>query len=394
MLLDGAKNETTSFLAGILVRAPARTYKNSQNNIMSDQIISVFNVVRILGIATISFFVAILITPIWSKILFKYFKPGKEIERPKNTFWGPTPIFNALHKDKAGTPTMGGVIVWLTVAVITLVVWIFSHYFDGFWSRWNFLSRGQTFLPLGVLIMAALLGMADDILGIFKKGGIRWHRRLLLHLLVAAVGAWWFYFKLDWDIINIPFLGDFAIGLWYIPIFLFVIVATAFSANETDGLDGLVGGVFLTSFMALGAIAFVQGRTDLVIFIAAIIGALVAFLWFNIYPAKFFMGDTGVMALGFVLGVVAMLTNTFLLLPIIGIVMVIETLSVVVQTISKKIRKKKIFLSTPIHHHFEALGWPETQVTMRFWVISAIGAILGIIIFLADSKIPPLNVFF
>ena len=173
-------------------------------------------------------------------------------------------------------------------------------------------------------------------------------------------------------------------------IFILVIVATAFSADITDGLDGLSGGIFLLSFSALGAIAFVQGRTDLVVFISAIVGGLVAFLWFNIYPARFFMGDTGVMALGFVLGVVAMLTNTFLLLPIICIVFVLESLSVITQTASKKIRGKKIFLSTPIHHHFEALGWPETQVTMRFWMISAIGAILGIIIFLVDSKIPPL----
>lgn len=360
---------------------------------MTNEIFTVFNVVRILGIATISFFVAILLTPLWSKILFKYFKPGKEVVRDKDTFWGATPIFNSLHKKKEGTPTMGGVIIWFTVAIITLTVWFFSRRFDGFWTHLNFLSRGQTLLPLGVLVVAALLGMADDILGIFKKGGIRWHRRLFLHLLIATVSAWWFYFKLDWDIINIPFLGDFVIGFWYIPIFILVILATAFSANETDGLDGLVGGVFLTSFAALGAIAFVQGRMDLVVLIAALIGALVAFLWFNIYPAKFFMGDTGVMALGFVLGVVAMLTNTFLLLPVIGIVMVLETLSVIIQTISKKIRHKKIFLSTPIHHHFEALGWPETQVTMRFWVISAIGAILGIIIFLADSKIPPLHVF-
>lgn len=361
---------------------------------MSDQVFTVFNVARILGAAAVSFFIAILITPTWSKILFKYFRPGKKVEREKDTFWGETPIFNALHKNKEGTPTMGGVIIWFTVMTITLAVWFLSRHFDGFWSNLNFLSRGQTFLPLGVLVMAALLGMVDDILGIFKKGGIRWHRRVVLHLLIAAVGAWWFFFKLDWDIINVPFLGDLAVGFWYIPIFIFVVVATAFSANETDGLDGLSGGVFMTSFAALGAIAFIQGRMDLVAFIAAIIGALTAFLWFNIYPARFFMGDTGVMALGFVLGAVAMLTNTFLLLPIIAVVMLIETLSVIIQTASKKIRHKKIFLSTPIHHHFEALGWPETQVTMRFWMISVIGAILGIIIFLADSKIPPLHVFF
>ena len=357
---------------------------------MENNFFTVFNAVRIFAISTISFFVAVLITPFWSKILLKYFRPGKEIERDKNTFWGETPIFNALHKKKEGTPTMGGFIIWFTVAVLTLVFWYFSKIFGGSWSNWNFLSRSQTFLPLGFLVLAGLIGIVDDIFGVWRRKGLTLSRRLVLFTLLAIFGSWWFYHKLGWDFINIPFLGDFTVGLWYIPIFILVIVATAFSADITDGLDGLSGGVFLLSFAAFGAIAFVQGRMDLVVFLAAIIGALVAFLWFNIYPARFFMGDTGVMALGFVLGVVAMLTNTFLLLPIIGAVFVFESLSVIVQTASKKLRGKKIFLSTPIHHHFEALGWPETQVTMRFWMISAIGAILGVIIFLVDSKIPPL----
>ena len=364
---------------------------------MYENTFTVFNVIKIFTISTISFFVAVLITPIWSKILLKYFRPGKEIERDKNTFWGETPIFNALHKKKEGTPTMGGFIIWFTVAVLTLVFWYFSKTFDGlpvgqagFWSNLNFLSRGQTLLPLGFLVLAGLIGIVDDIFGVRRRKGLSLGRRLILFTVLAIFGAWWFYHKLGWDFINIPFLGDFTVGIWYVPIFILVIVATAFSADITDGLDGLSGGIFLLSFSALGAIAFVQGRTDLVVFISAIVGALVAFLWFNIYPARFFMGDTGVMALGFVLGVVAMLTNTFFLLPVICVVFVLESLSVILQTASKKIRKKKIFLSTPIHHHFEALGWPETQVTMRFWMISAIGAILGIIIFLVDSKIPPI----
>ena len=357
---------------------------------MYESAFTVFNLVKIFSISTVSFFVAILITPIWSKILVTYFRPGKEIERGKDTFWGETPIFNALHKKKEGTPTMGGFIIWFTVFVVTVLSWYLSRNFSGFWSNLNFLSRSQTLLPLGFLVLAGLIGIVDDIFGVRKRRGLALGQRLVLFTLLAIFGSWWFYHKLEWNFINIPFLGDYVLGFWYIPVFIFVIVATAFSADITDGLDGLSGGVFLLSFAAFGAIAFVQGRTDLVVFISAIVGALVAFLWFNIYPAKFFMGDTGVMALGFVLGVVAMLTNTFLLLPFICIVFVMESLSVIIQTFSKKIRKKKIFLSTPIHHHFEALGWPETQVTMRFWMISAIGAILGIIIFLVDSKIPPL----
>ena len=350
-------------------------------------IFNVFNVVRIFTVATLAFFVSLILTPLWMKVLYKY-KLGKQLRTEG------APIFNQLHKAKEGTPTMGGLTIWLTVAILTLLFWYLSKAVDGFWSRVNFFSRGQTWLPLGALIVAALVGLADDFLGVLrvgpKGGGLKMRYRLLLYAFVAAGGAWWFYFKLGFSSINVPFLGDLAIGWWYILFFIFVIVATSFSANETDGLDGLAAGVFLTMFAAYGAIAFDQGRMDLVAFIAAIMGALIAFLWFNIFPAKFFMGDTGSMSLGVTLGVIAMLTNTPLLLIPIGAIFIIESSSVIIQVLSKKLRRKKIFLSTPIHHHFEARGWPETQVTMRFWMISAIGAIIGLIIFLVDSKIPPL----
>ncbi len=354
---------------------------------MEEQIFTIFNVVRIFTVATLAFFVAMILTPLWTKILYKY-KLGKQLRTEG------APIFNKLHKSKEGTPTMGGVVIWVTVLILTLFFWLVARHVDGFWSKVNFFSRAQTWLPLGALIVAALFGLLDDVLGILrigpKGGGLQMRYRILLYMLVAIGGAWWFYSKLGFNTINLPFLGDVVVNWWYVPIFIFIIVATSFSANETDGLDGLAGGVFLTMFAAYGAIAFDQGRMDLVTFIAAIMGTLVAFLWFNIYPAKFFMGDTGSMSLGVVLGVIAMLTNTpFLLIPI-GFIFVIESGSVIIQVLSKRLRRKKIFLSTPIHHHFEAKGWPETKVTMRFWMISAIGAIIGLIIFLVDSKIPPL----
>ena len=204
--------------------------------------------------------------------------------------------------------------------------------------------------------------------------------KILLYTAVAAIGAYWFYFKLGWNIFYIPFLGTFSVGFWYIPIFIFVIVATAFSTNETDGLDGLAGGVLLFAFAALGALAFTQRHYDLAAFTGVIIGSLLAFLWFNIYPARFFMGDTGAMSLGVTLGVVAMLTNAAMLLPLIAFILVLESGSVIIQVLSKKFRKKKIWQSTPIHHHFEAIGWPETKVTMRFWIISAVTAAVGLII--------------
>jgi len=226
-------------------------------------------------------------------------------------------------------------------------------------------------------------------MGIFrigpKGGGLKVRHRLLIYTIIALVGAWWFYFKLDWDLVHIPFVGDFGIGLWYILVFVFIIVATAFSTNQTDGLDGLAGGVMMVAFGAYGTIAFIQGNFNMAAFCGVILGALLAFLWFNIYPARFFMGDTGSMSLGVTLGVIAMLTNQFLLLPLIGFVLVVESLSTIIQVLSKKIRGKKIFLSSPIHHHFEAKGWPETKVTMRFWILSAVMAVLGIILAFMDA---------
>lgn len=350
----------------------------------AEQFFTVFNIIKLLLVGTLAFFVNLLLTHFWTKILFRYFRPGKQIEREG------APIFNSIHKKKEGTPTMGGLPIWVTTAFITICFWLLSNSFDGIWARLNFLSRGQTLLPLGFLILAGLVGMADDILGIFKRGGFSLKKRVIFYLALAALGSWWFYFKLEREIINVPFLGDFSVGWLYLFYFAFIVLATAFSMNETDGLDGLAGGIYLIIFGAMTVIAFDQGRLDLAVFMTAIMGALVGFLWYNIYPARFFMGDTGVMSLGFTLGVVALLTNTALLLPLIAIIPLVESLSVILQTLSKKIRHKKLFPSTPIHHTFEAKGWPESQITMRFWMINAIGAIIGLIIFLVDSKLPPL----
>ncbi|OGN28438.1 MAG: phospho-N-acetylmuramoyl-pentapeptide-transferase [Candidatus Yanofskybacteria bacterium RIFCSPLOWO2_01_FULL_49_25] len=337
---------------------------------------------------TLAFFCTLILTPLWTRIIFKY-RLGKQM-RPADS----APVFHDLHKGKEGTPTTGGVLIWATVAMLTMLFWTLSHFAEGFWSRINFLSRAQTWLPLAALVVAGVLGFSDDLLGVLRRGprggGMQMKLKIGLYTLMGILGAWWFYAKLEFNTINIPFFGDIFVGWWYIPFFVLVIFSTAFSANETDGLDGLAGGVFLTMFAAYSVIAFDQGRINLVAFIAAIIGSLIAFLWFNIFPARFFMGDTGSMSLGVTLGVIAMLTNTPLLLIPIACIFIIESGSVIVQMLSKKFRGTKVFLSTPIHHHFEAKGWHETRVTMRFWMVSAIGAIIGLIIFLVDSKIPPL----
>ena len=339
----------------------------------------VTEVSRVFVILAISFAVAMLATPLLTHFLYKY-KIGKQIRDD-----GSSPIFSVLHKKKAGTPTMGGFLIWMVVALLALLFWLLSCFFDNsIFNSLNFLNRPQTFLPLGILVLAGLVGALDDLMGVFKigpkGGGLGIKERILLFSFVAMVGAFWFYFKLDWDMIHIPAIGDFFIGIWYIPLFILVIVATSFSLNETDGLDGLAGGVILPAFGVFGAIAFAQGKVELAMFCAAIIGTLLAFLWFNVYPARFYMGDTGSMALGVTVGVIAMLTNSFLILPFVCFILVIESLSVIIQLASKKFRHKKVFLSAPIHHHFEALGWPECKVTMRFWIIAWVMAAIGLVI--------------
>lgn len=342
--------------------------------------------VRALIIFTITFVVALSWTPVLTHFLYKY-KLGKRIRSSEEA-----PIMSKLHAKKAGTPTMGGVLIWVTVLVVILTlsavhfVWPESPL-----NFLDFLSRSQTKLPLGILVVSALVGLVDDFFNIRGKGahggGLRVRHRLLIYTAIALVGAWWFWSKLQWDVLAIPFVGSFSIGWWYIPIFLFVIVATSFSVNETDGLDGLAGGTLLSSFAAFGAIAFFEQRYELATFCAAISGALLAFLWFNIFPARFYMGDTGAMGLGVTLGVVAMLTNTLWILPIVGVVFVIESLSVIIQLTSKKLRGKKIFISSPFHHHLEATGWPEPKIVMRFWIISAMMAILGVVLFLIERGV-------
>lgn len=345
-----------------------------------------FYIIRILFFSALSFIIAIFLAPVLTNFLYKY-KLGKQIRNS-----GKTPIFSELHAHKSGTPTMGGILIWGTLLILIFIFyWLSLAMPDSIFRYFNFLSRAETLLPLGALMASALIGLVDDWLdvrgkGVLGGGGLKLRHRLLIYTLIAIIGALWFYFKLDWTIFHIPFLGNFEIGAWYIPIFIFIIVATSFSVNETDGLDGLAGGTLLVAFASYGIIAFTMGRYDMATFCAVIIGALLAFLWFNIPPARFYMGDTGSMSLGVTLGVIALLTNNSLLLIFIGLVFLAESLSVIIQILSKKIRAKKVFLSAPIHHHFQAMGWPESKVVMRFWVIALVGAAIGLIIFLLDRN--------
>lgn len=344
-------------------------------------------IVKVLFFFALSFVVTVAWTPILTHYLYKY-KLGKSIRDDKEK----TPIFSELHKDKAGTPTMGGILIWGTTLGLSLLFYYGAEIAPQLIpEQMNFLTRAETWLPLGVLMASAIVGLVDDIFNVRKMGpnggGLTMGHRLLTYCGIAAVAVYWFIAKLEWTAVHIPLVGNVEIGLWAIPVFFIVIVATAFSVNETDGLDGLAGGVMMIAFSSYAAIAFAQGRYNLATFCAVIAGALLAFLWFNIHPARFFMGDTGAMPLGITLGLVAILTQSIWLLPFIGFILVIESGSVLIQWTSKGLRNgKKVFLSTPIHHHFEAIGWGEPKIVMRFWIISAVMAMLGMVFFLIDRS--------
>jgi len=346
-----------------------------------------FYIAKILLLTTGAFIFTMAWTPLLTNFLYKH-KLGKQIRDD-----GTTPFFTKMHAHKTGTPTMGGILVWGTVLIFSLLFFYLPKIlpFD-ILKNLNFLSRSQTLLPLGCLVASALIGLADDFLDVRKKGhknrGIKFSHKLILYAIIALIGAFWFYFKLDWDVARIPFLGNFSLDWYYILFFTAVVVGTAFAVNQTDGLDGLAGGTLLVSFVSYGIIAFVVQKYDLASFCGVIVGALLAFLWFNINPARFFMGDTGSISLGITLALVALYTNTVFILPFLGFIFVVEALSSIIQLVSKKLRKnKKVFLSSPIHHHLEAIGWPEPKIVMRFWVIAGISAIIGLIIFLLDRNL-------
>ncbi len=346
---------------------------------------TVISAIKVFGLLAASFTAAVLWTPFLVKYLYAHQMWRKDVRTisPDGT---KTPLFAALHKDReTKVPRLGGALIWVTTLGIAAAVWIMGDVFDGsFWGKANFVSRNQTWLPLATLLAASLLGLADDLAAVLRRGtnvagGIKFTHRLGVILVIALVGAWWFYFKLDWRTIYVPGYGDLFIGLWYLPLFVGAMILL-FSSSIVDGLDGLAGGVFGAAFAAYGGIAFFRGQIDVAAFCGVVLGAILAFLWFNIPPARFYMGESGIFGLTTSLAVVAFLTDSVAVLPVIGAVLMAEVASDVIQFASKRFRGKKVFLIAPIHHHFEALGWPAYKVTMRFWVISTVAAIVGMVV--------------
>ena len=335
----------------------------------------VSDVTQLFLISVGAFLLAMFLTPIYTAIAYRYRFWKKQ--RSTSTNGEVLEIFTKLHaaKFRRNIPTMAGVIGVVTIAIITF----------GF----NF--ERETYLPLAALIGGAIVGLIDDIINLRSNGhGVAGLRSSVKFTMIVAIGrglGWYFFTKIGVGSVQIPFIGAIAIGIWIVPLFAFVVTATANAVNISDGLDGLAGGLLAISFAAFGVIALLQGQIVLAGFCFTAIGALLSYLWFNIYPARFFMGDVGSFAYGVALGVVAILTNSLLLLPIIGVLFVIEAGSSLIQIVSKRYFGKKVFISAPIHHHLEALGWPETKVTMRFWVIACVAATLGVIVALAGGHV-------
>lgn len=323
-----------------------------------------------------AFMLAMILTPIYTHLAYKY-KFWKK-QRTTSTTGEKLTVFNKLHakKFKRNIPTMAGVIF---VVSITLITFFFNR------------NRGQTWLPLAALAGGAFVGLLDDIINVRGHGkGVAGLRSSLKFAMITVIGlalGWFFYTKLGVTAVHIPFMGDLVLGWLMIPLFAFAVVATGNAVNISDGLDGLAGGLAAIAFGSFGIIAMLQSQLLLSGFCFTVVGALLSYLWFNIYPARFIMGDVGSFAIGASLGVVAMLTNTLFLLPIIGIVFVAEAGSSLIQIFSKKVFKRKIFISAPFHHHLEATGWPETKITMRFWVVGYIAAFIGVLLALAGGSI-------
>ena len=323
-----------------------------------------------------AFLLAMLLTPVYTHYAYKY--KFWKTQRSAAVTGEKLQVFNLLHKKKIERhiPTMAGIVAVVAITAITVLL--------------N-LDRAQTWLPLAALLGGAFVGLIDDVLNIFgknrKDAGLRSGVKFALITLISVALGWFFYTKLGYSTIHIPFIGEWQVGIWIIFFFVAAVVSTGNAVNISDGLDGLAGGLLTMSFGAFGVIALLQGHVKIAGFCFTVVGALLSYLWFNIYPARFFMGDVGSFAFGTSLGVIAMLTNTLFLLPIIGVMFVVEAGSSLIQIASKKFFHRKIFVSAPIHHHLEATGWPETKVTMRFWVIAGVAAFIGILMALSGGHI-------
>ena len=342
------------------------------------------DILKIIFPTVLTFFIGISITPFFTRYFYKYKMWKKSPRSQANT----SQTFNSIHntKHETSTPRLGGVIIWVSVLFAVCVIYISSLVLPSDLTlKLNFFSRSQTLVPLGAFFLAAFIGLIDDLVHIygqsrFAQDALIYRKiKIILVTIIGLVISLWFYYKLDFNSIHIPFNGDWYLGIWFIPFFIIVMLAT-FSTSVIDGIDGLSGGVLASVFTAFAVIAFINNQIDISALSGAIAGAILAFLWFNVPPARFYMGETGMMALTVVLSVIAFLTDSVLLLPIIALPLVATTASDIIQIYVYKFFKRRIFKVTPLHHHFQAIGWSREKIVMRYWIVSVICAISGVIL--------------
>ena len=347
-------------------------------------------IIKVLIPTALAFVIGILITPIITHYLFHYKvwkkKPGKMAVTGEEAV-----EFNRLHKDgEAKTPRMGGIVIWGSVSITIMAIWLIGMILpSSIFSDLNFLTRSQTWIPFATLLIGSFVGFLNDLYDVTHHGnGLSLRTRLIIVSLVALSVSYWFFTRLDVTTVSVPFDGVLEIGWFIIPFFILVSLAL-YASGVIDGIDGLSGGIFAIIFTAYAGVAFYQSQVSLAAFCGTVAGGTLAFLWFNIPPARFWMTETGTMGLTMTLAVVAFMTDTlgdgngFSVLPIIGLPLVVTVLSNVIQIFSKKVFHKKVFRVAPLHHHFEAIGWPGYKVTMRYWILSFICAVIGVIIAIA-----------
>lgn len=348
----------------------------------------ILDAARVIIPFVIAFVIGIGIAPVITHYLYKHRAWKKKGGKVKGMGDGNgTPLFNELHKEReVSTPRMGGIVVWASVFITALGVMLLGLFLGEPFASFDFVNRGQTWLPLFALMVGALVGLADDVLEVTRStGGLSLRWRLLVVAAIGAFSGWWFYAKLGVSTVGIPFVGALPLGSFFIVFFVLVTLAL-YAGGIIDGIDGLAGGIFAIIFMVYAAIAFAQMQYSLAAFAATVSGALFAFLWFNIPPARFYLSETGSMALTLALAVTAFSADSLgegvgvAVLPIIALPLTVTVATSFLQVFSKKVFKKKIFRIAPIHHHFEAIGWPAYKVTMRYWVITIIAGVLGLAI--------------
>ncbi|MDO8590144.1 MAG: hypothetical protein Q7R69_02630 [bacterium] len=345
------------------------------------------DILKIIFPTVLTFFIGLSITPFFSRYFYRY-RMWKKLPR---TEADTSETFNKIHNttSETSTPRVGGVIIWSAVLFTVCVIYFLSLIFPSDLTlKLNFFSRSQTLVPLGAFFFAAFVGLIDDMLqitgwGTYARDALVYRKvKIMLVILIGIVISLWFYYKLDFSSIHIPFGGNLELGIVFIPFFIIVMLAT-FSTSVIDGIDGLAGGVLTSVFSAFAVIAFINNQIDISALSGAIAGGILAFLWFNVPPARFYMGETGILALTVVLAVIAFLTDTVLLLPVIAFPLVITALSDIIQMVSYKFfNKHRVFKVAPLHHHFQAIGWSREKVVMRYWIVSIISAITGVILVL------------